>query len=94
MIKPWILFNESKETFTVEMAQEIAYYILDEEGNVIGLVTSGTVGPTVKAKISMGYVDKPFMKSGTRVQVRVRNKVNPAVVTKMPFVQANYYTGN
>ena len=68
--------------------------ILDEEGNVIGLVTSGTVGPTVKAKISMGYVDKPFMKSGTRVQVRVRNKVNPAVVTKMPFVQANYYTGN
>ena len=33
MIKPWILFNESKETFTVEMAQEIAYYILDEEGN-------------------------------------------------------------
>lgn len=67
--------------------------ILDESGDtVIGEVTSGTMSPTLGAKISMGYVNKSHMKNGTPVQVEVRGRKNPAVVTKMPFVPTNYYT--
>lgn len=68
--------------------------ILDENDKEIGVVTSGTVSPTLGSKIAMGYVDKTFMKSGTRVQVEVRGRKNPAVVAKMPFVPSNYYTPN
>lgn len=31
MIKPWRMFNESKEVFTIEMAQEIGHFIFDED---------------------------------------------------------------
>jgi aminomethyltransferase len=39
----------------------------------------------------MGYVATAHAKVGTPVQVEVRGKVNSAVVTKMPFVPAQYY---
>jgi len=67
--------------------------ILDEAGKVIGLVTSGSVSPTLGSKISMGYIDKAFGENGTKVSVRVRGKVGSAVVHKLPFVPTNYYTG-
>jgi aminomethyltransferase len=65
--------------------------ILDENENVIGNITSGTVSPSLGSKVSMGYINKPFMKAGTQVNVRVRGKVNPATVAKMPFLATNYY---
>jgi aminomethyltransferase len=68
--------------------------IVDENGEVIGNITSGTVSPSLGSKLSMGYIKKAFFKSGTKVHVRVRGKTNPATVTKMPFLRPNYYTGN
>lgn len=65
--------------------------ILDANGEVIGNITSGTISPTNKTKISMGYVNKAHSKLKTPVQVRVRGKVADAVITKMPFVPSNYY---
>lgn len=41
----------------------------------------------------MGYVEAGFSKVGTAVQVEVRKKAVPAVVSKMPFVPTTYYTG-
>jgi aminomethyltransferase len=35
--------------------------------------------------------NKGLHKAGTDVQVEVRGKVNPATVTKMPFIPTTYY---
>jgi aminomethyltransferase len=54
-------------------------------------VTSGAFSPVLKKNVAMGYVDKAYSKAGTELRVVVRGKENPAVVTKMPFVQTTYY---
>jgi len=65
--------------------------IYDAEENQIGIVTSGTFSPTLKAPIAMGYVEPKFAKAGTEVLLKIRNKFQKAEITKMPFVPANYY---
>ena len=57
----------------------------------IGQVSSGTFSPCLKAPIAMGYVSTPNAKVGTEVQIKVRNKMQAATVTKMPFVESRYY---
>ncbi|XP_066500322.1 aminomethyltransferase, mitochondrial [Hoplias malabaricus] len=68
--------------------------ILSPDGRVIGEVTSGCPSPCLKQNIAMGYVETGLSKVGTPIQVEVRKKMVPAVVSKMPFVPTNYYTGN
>jgi len=67
--------------------------LLDQDGNNIGHITSGGFSPCLSKNIAMGYVQKKFAKAGTELKVKVRNKVNDAVVTKMPFVPAGYFKG-
>lgn len=57
----------------------------------VGEVTSGAFSPCLKKNIAMGYVEKAYAKSGTELKVEVRGKINPAVVTKMPFVPNTYF---
>ena len=61
------------------------YLILDKEGNEIGHVTSGTMSPTRRVGIAMGYVKVPFNKVGTEVDIAIRKRVIPAIVVKPPF---------
>lgn len=66
--------------------------IYDASGETkIGSVTSGTYSPCLKQPVAMGYVAKEHSKVGTAVQIKVRNKMQPATVTKMPFVESRYY---
>jgi aminomethyltransferase len=65
--------------------------ILSKEGEVIGKVTSGCPSPMLKKNIAMGYVKNGLHKRGTELDVRVRNKIQKAVITKMPFVEAHYH---
>jgi len=65
--------------------------IFDADENKIGHVTSGTFSPCLKKPIAMGYVSSEFAKEGTAVQIKVRNKMQQAEVTKMPFVETHYY---
>ncbi|KAJ8656363.1 glycine cleavage system T protein [Lichtheimia ornata] len=65
--------------------------ILDKEGNVIGNITSGCPSPCLKKNIAIGYVKSGFQKKGTELSVKVRNRVQDAVITKMPFVEAKYH---
>ncbi|KAL7884764.1 hypothetical protein AOLI_G00075340 [Acnodon oligacanthus] len=67
--------------------------ILSTDGRIIGEVTSGCPSPCLKQNVAMGYVETSFSKVGTPIQVEVRKKMIPAVVSKMPFVPTNYYTG-
>lgn len=57
----------------------------------VGEVTSGAFSPCLKKNIAMGYVEKAYAKAGTELQVSVRGRTSPAVVTKMPFVPNTYY---
>ena len=61
--------------------------ICDADGKQIGHVTSGTMGPTVKKAIGMGYVDVPYNKVGSEIYIEIRGKLLKAVVVKMPFYQ-------
>jgi aminomethyltransferase len=66
--------------------------LYDETGEKqIGEVTSGTFSPCLKKPIAMGYVETAYQKAGTNIQVKIRNKLQPAQVTKMPFVPTRYY---
>lgn len=61
------------------------YAILDEAGNNIGVVTSGTMSPSLKKGIGMGYVNTGHTKFGSEIFIQVRNKALPATVIKLPF---------
>ena len=63
------------------------------EGQDIGTVTSGLLGPTADRCIAMGYVAAAFAEPGTRVQAIVRGKSVPMEVSTMPFVPTRYYRG-
>lgn len=61
------------------------YEIADPDGNPIGIVTSGTMGPTVKKGIGMGYVSSEYSKIGSKIYIKVRKRLLKAQVVKMPF---------
>ena len=63
------------------------------DGQKIGEVTSGLLGPTVNEPIAIGYVTPAFAAVGTRVNAMVRGKAVPMEVRAMPFVPANYFRG-
>lgn len=62
------------------------YEVLDEEGNKIGEVTSGTQGPSLGKAIGMAYVTKEHASIDSAIFVKVREKQLEAKVVKMPFV--------
>ena len=63
------------------------------EGQDIGQVTSGLLGPTADRPVAMGYVATAFAEPGTRVQAIVRGKPVPMEVSTLPFVPTRYYRG-
>jgi aminomethyltransferase len=61
------------------------YEIVDADGKVIGVVTSGTMSPSLKKAIGMGYVPKEYSKVGSQIYIRVRKSDLLAEVVKLPF---------
>lgn len=62
--------------------------IKNAEGQEIGVVTSGTMGPSVKKALGMGYVSIDHKAPDTEIFIDIRNKLVPAKVVKTPFYQA------
>ena len=65
----------------------------DGNGNAVGEVTSGLLGPTINQCVAMGYVDAAFSALGTKVLAIVRGKPVPMEVCAMPFVPTRYFRG-
>lgn len=65
--------------------------VVDGDGNTVGQVCSGCPSPSLGINVGMAYVPAALAKAGTSLSIRVRNKLVPATVTKMPFVKSNYY---
>ena len=61
------------------------YLIVDENQNEIGIVTSGTMGPSVKLSIGLGYVKTEFTSVGSTIYLSIRNKSIAAEIVKLPF---------
>ena len=51
----------------------------------IGIVTSGTLSPTLGKAIALGYVPKSLSKVGQELEVSIRGKTHTAKVVKKPF---------
>jgi aminomethyltransferase len=61
------------------------YEIVDAAGNNIGIVTSGTMAPSVGKGIGMGYVKSEFAGLDSEIFIQIRNNKVAAKVVKMPF---------
>lgn len=64
--------------------------IFTEQKKEIGIITSGTFGPSVKLPVAMGYVEPNFSNEGTKIKILVRDKFYDAEVCKLPFYRKNY----
>ncbi len=51
----------------------------------VGVVTSGTFSPTLQESIAMAYVARGYSRSGTPLEVEIRGRREPAVVSELPF---------
>jgi aminomethyltransferase len=65
--------------------------ILDAAGNAIGVVTSGGFAPTLGKAIALGFVPPEHAAIGTKLQVSVRGRLQPAEAVAAPFVPHNYF---
>ncbi|MFH6769383.1 glycine cleavage system aminomethyltransferase GcvT [Gaetbulibacter aquiaggeris] len=61
------------------------YDIFDNNGNKIGVVTSGTMAPSLNKGIGMGYVTTGFSKVGSKINIQIRKNAIPATIVKLPF---------
>ena len=67
--------------------------ILTQDEKVVGHVTSGGFAPSLASPIAMGYVETAYAADATELFAKVRGKLVPVQVTKMPFVAQRYYRG-
>lgn len=63
------------------------YELVNEAGEKIGDVTSGTQSPSLSKGIGLGYVTTELSAPGSKLFVLVRGKQLPATVVKLPFVK-------
>ena len=61
------------------------YEIVDASGTVIGIVTSGTMSPTMNIGIGMGYVTIENSAIDSIIFIRIRKNDVPAKVVRLPF---------
>ena len=61
------------------------YPIVDIDGNEIGMVTSGTMSPSLGIGIGLGYVTLDHSKLDSEIFIQIRKKALAAKVVKLPF---------
>jgi len=60
-------------------------YPVLSDSETVGVLTSGTVSPTLGYGVALGYVPAELSKGGTEVQIEVRGRSVDAVVQRPPF---------
>ncbi len=64
--------------------------IFSRDNQEIGLITSGTFGPSINSSIAMGYIKYDFSKIGNKILLEVRGKKHEAKVSELPFYKKKY----
>ena len=67
--------------------------LVDESGAGVGIVTSGTLGPTVGQPVALAYVPTALAAPGTLLHADVRGKRQPMRVATLPFTPHRYFRG-
>ena len=79
----------SKKLVAFEMQERAVprhdYEIVDATGAVIGIVTSGTMSPSMNKGIGLGYVTVANSAVDNDIYIRIRKNDVPAKVVKLPF---------
>lgn len=80
--------NVTRRLVCIEMAEKAiprnGYPIfIDEE--LVGVITSGTMSPSLEKGIGIGFVNTPYTEAGTDLIIDIRGKKKPAVIVKPPF---------
>ncbi|MEW6058097.1 MAG: glycine cleavage system aminomethyltransferase GcvT [Bdellovibrionota bacterium] len=65
-------------------------YAIEAAGQPIGVVTSGTLSPSLKTGIAIAYVDRKFSRIGTQLDVVVRDQRMPHEIVETPFYKRSY----
>ncbi|MEE2758119.1 MAG: glycine cleavage system aminomethyltransferase GcvT [Myxococcota bacterium] len=63
------------------------YEVVDDVGNAIGRVTSGTRSPTLGENIGLAYVPFGAHRIGSEIKISVRNRIELGTIVKPPFVK-------
>ena len=61
------------------------YVIEDPSGKEIGIVTSGTMAPSLGKGIGMGYVSTEHAAADTEIRIAIRKQKVAATIVKLPF---------
>jgi len=65
------------------------YPVCNEAGDEFGVVTSGTLSPTLQIPIGLAYVPLKFSHEGSTFDVKAGGKMLKAKVVSLPFVKAS-----
>ena len=67
-----------------------AGYPVEINGEQVGVVTTGYRSISTDRSVCVALVDAAYTELGTPVQIRIRKKVFPGIVTKRRFYETNY----
>ncbi len=67
--------------------------VVGQDGQDIGAVTSGSLGPSISQPVALAYLQADQAAVGTQVFALVRDKRVAMTVTALPFVPNGYYRG-
>ena len=67
-----------------------AGYPVEVNGEQVGVVTTGYRSISTDRSVCVAMVDKAYTELGTAVEIRIRKKVFPGIVTKKRFYETNY----
>jgi aminomethyltransferase len=67
--------------------------LVNAAGEEVGVVTSGTLGPTVGKPVALAYVQTACAALGTELFALVRDKRTPMTVSSTPFTPNGYFRG-
>jgi len=64
------------------------HYVIRQDGQDVGFVTSGTFSPTLNKPLGMAYLPPELSSPRTEVDVVIREREERMVVTELPFYRA------
>ena len=70
--------------------EQFAGYPVEVDGVQVGVVTTGYRSISTDRSVCVAMVDKAYTELGTKVEIRIRKKVFPGIVTKRRFYETNY----
>ena len=61
------------------------YRVADQAGNLLGLVTSGTMSPSLEKGLGLAILEGEAKKPGEGIQIEIRQRWHPATVVRKPM---------